>query len=294
MRLIIVLFALLFQTNAIAQIDTTDWYPLNIGDKWEYYGQSVGYSQVEVIGDTLMPNGKTYFILTLYDRKYQRVDNNRYVMVYNDYAENNEYIQFDIKNNAGEVFIKSGENTFGYGIFATGIDNDNLLQQNLEWKEFREVFIDTAVVPPDTLWNEVVDAYWPRITKGLGVTSYAYEFTKLVGAVINGVAYGTLVNVNEIENVSNHFKLYQNYPNPFNPSTTIKYSVPAVVNENFHSLQLAIYDILGREIKTLVNKIQSPGNYEATFDASDLPSGIYYYRLKAGDFIETRKMILMK
>ena len=79
------------------------------------------------------------------------------------------------------------------------------------------------------------------------------------------------------------------YPNPFNPSTTIKYSIPKQSN-----VTLKVFDVLGSEVATLVNKEQPQGNYEVEFDGSELTSGIYFYRLQAGDFVETKKMILIK
>ncbi len=91
------------------------------------------------------------------------------------------------------------------------------------------------------------------------------------------------------------FNLEQNYPNPFNPVTTIKYSIPAnagVETQDFASLR--IYNVLGEEVATLVSKPQAPGHYSVKFDASGLPSGIYFYTLRAGNFTATKKMILMK
>ena len=85
------------------------------------------------------------------------------------------------------------------------------------------------------------------------------------------------------------FALSQNYPNPFNPSTTIKYELP---EKNY--VNLIVYDILGSEVMTLVNEVNAPGRYSVQLDASALPSGTYFYRLQAGDFVETKKMILMK
>jgi len=85
------------------------------------------------------------------------------------------------------------------------------------------------------------------------------------------------------------YKLSQNYPNPFNPSTIIKYQIPAGGN-----VTLRIYDILGREIKTLVNKYQQSGTYEITFNAVNLSSGIYFYQIRTNNFISTKKMILIK
>jgi len=93
------------------------------------------------------------------------------------------------------------------------------------------------------------------------------------------------------------FELSQNYPNPFNPTTTIKYSIPHGLipsGDEGWLVQLSFYDILGREVKTLVNKLQKPGNYTVEFDASNLTSGVYFYRLKSGDFVKTRKMLLLK
>jgi hypothetical protein len=85
------------------------------------------------------------------------------------------------------------------------------------------------------------------------------------------------------------FQLDQNYPNPFNPSTKIKYSIPQSSN-----VVIKVFDILGNEIETLVNEEKSVGTYELTWYAENLPSGIYFYKLQTGSFVETKKMILMK
>ncbi|MBW7888725.1 MAG: T9SS type A sorting domain-containing protein [Bacteroidetes bacterium] len=89
--------------------------------------------------------------------------------------------------------------------------------------------------------------------------------------------------------VPEKFTLEQNYPNPFNPATTIRYSVPSM-----QKIELKVYDLLGREVQTLVNELQSQGNYEVRFDASTLASGIYIYRLQSGSFVTTKKMMLIK
>jgi hypothetical protein len=85
------------------------------------------------------------------------------------------------------------------------------------------------------------------------------------------------------------FSLLQNYPNPFNPNTTIEYSLP----KQSH-VTLRIYDVLGRELETIVNGIETPGNKKVKFDASRFSSGVYYYRLEAGSFVETKKFVLLK
>ena len=85
------------------------------------------------------------------------------------------------------------------------------------------------------------------------------------------------------------YELSQNYPNPFNPVTTIKYQIP-----DDGLVKLIVFDVLGREVKTLVNTVQTAGVYEVRFDASDLSSGIYFYRMRAGSFEEMRKMVVIK
>ena len=85
------------------------------------------------------------------------------------------------------------------------------------------------------------------------------------------------------------FKLEQNYPNPFNPSTTIQFSIPQQTN-----VTLKVYDVLGNEVASLVNEEKARGVYNVNFNASQLASGVYFYRIQAGNFVETKKMILMK
>jgi len=97
------------------------------------------------------------------------------------------------------------------------------------------------------------------------------------------------------------FALGQNYPNPFNPETRIRYSVPAGSGSNGSAsaatganVRIAVYDLLGREVTVLVDEKKAVGSYEVTFDAAGLASGVYLYRLKAGAFVETKRMIVVK
>ena len=98
-----------------------------------------------------------------------------------------------------------------------------------------------------------------------------------------------ITGVNGNSSNPSNFMLYNNYPNPFNPTTTIKYSIPEA---SFTSIK--IYNELGKEVSTLVNETKSAGTYEVEFNASNLSSGVYYYKLQAGSFTETKKMILAK
>ena len=120
----------------------------------------------------------------------------------------------------------------------------------------------------------------------------------LTGCIINGVLYGdtnTLVGTNQISTqIPSQFSLSQNYPNPFNPITHFKFQIA-----EFGLVKLTVYDALGKEVELLLNQQLQPGTYEADWDASAYPSGIYYYKLKVETsqrdlFTETKKMVLIK
>ncbi len=108
----------------------------------------------------------------------------------------------------------------------------------------------------------------------------------------DGVSYAsvnTLVSVSEKRDLPTEFRLSQNYPNPFNPTTTIEFQV-----SSFEFVSLTVFDVLGREIGTLVNEVRPTGLYTVHWDASSFPSGVYIYRLRAGNFVSAKKMVLMK
>ena len=103
------------------------------------------------------------------------------------------------------------------------------------------------------------------------------------------VDYNNIVGVDESESFPTEYSLKQNYPNPFNPVTTLEYTLfsPGEVS-------LIIYNLFGQEVARLVSEVQQAGYHEVTWDASNFASGIYFYRLQAGDFVQTRKMVLLK
>ena len=110
------------------------------------------------------------------------------------------------------------------------------------------------------------------------------------GGIISNNNPGIILQTNPpLSEVSASYKLYQNYPNPFNPSSIIRFQI-----KDSRFVMLKVYDIIGREIETLVNENLKPGIYEVKFDGSKLASGVYFYKLQAGDFHETKKLILLK
>ena len=97
------------------------------------------------------------------------------------------------------------------------------------------------------------------------------------------------VNVEQLNNIPAEFKLYQNYPNPFNPTTNLEFHI-----SDFGFVTLRIYNIIGEEKATLVNEMKNSGSYKVVFDASNLPSGVYFYKLRTGNFTSTKKMVLLR
>ena len=124
-------------------------------------------------------------------------------------------------------------------------------------------------------WNVI-------LSDGIVNVSALNQFNFVTSTYVTGVD-------DKIDLIPKKFSISQNYPNPFNPVTKINYSIPRT-----SSVSLKIYDILGREIKTLVEEVKVAGYYEINFDGSNLSSGVYFYRIQAGGFVETKKLILMK
>jgi hypothetical protein len=127
-------------------------------------------------------------------------------------------------------------------------------------------------------------------------TDSGYEATTTLYYNKITMTFNLNTGINNNKNIPTEYLLYQNYPNPFNPTTTIKYSIPASLNPSKGGafVSLKIYDILGRETATLVNEEKAPGNYEAKFNGSKLTSGIYFYRMQAGNYVDTKKLIVIK
>ncbi len=144
---------------------------------------------------------------------------------------------------------------------------------------------------PDSL-DAVLDCGEGLGTARADMGYYGGRYSEMIVDVANE-------NRNEIPT---KYDLSQNYPNPFNPTTTIAYSIPSVIarspandgKQSAVNVTLIVYNILGQKVATLVNKQLSPGNYSTKFNATNLSSGIYFYRLQAGSFVATKKMILMK
>lgn len=138
-------------------------------------------------------------------------------------------------------------------------------------------------------------ATWNSMTSPTTQRLVSVHFpTATIGYAVGNT--GTIIKYSGPSDVSNNqtslptsFVLSQNYPNPFNPTTNIGFRIAG-----YGFVSLKVFDVLGREVATLVNEQLKPGSYETVFDASNLASGVYLYRLQAGDFVQSRKLVLMK
>jgi subtilisin-like proprotein convertase family protein len=140
---------------------------------------------------------------------------------------------------------------------------------------------NTPLAPFD---SQATDGYWR-----LHITDTVGGDSGFLRAWCVAISYRCPTGGIQTVEIPNHYILKQNYPNPFNPETSIKYGLP-----KGQLVKLVVFDVLGREVVTLVNEFKPPGVYEANFDASNYASGIYFYKLETADFAETKKMILIK
>jgi hypothetical protein len=291
-------------------------FPLRIGDIWAY--KVIGnYYDIErhpfeinvvrtVTKDTVMNNGIKYFKIVeersdseFETNTYQRIDTlESKIYEYSNAHENQNYdlLIYDFSIEIGDTVLSNSDfNSFGSSIY----QKDTLIYL-FETSADKKI-VDSKVY---SFWNIVTDIRTFSqnfgLTEKITINDGYDDYWILKGAVLNGDEYGdtTLVGIEENKSdIPTKFALSQNYPNPFNPSTTIKYSIPRSIRRGEHSVSqttLKVFDILGREVATLVNKQQKAGNYEVIFDASNLSSGVYFYRLQSGSFVETKKIVLLR
>ncbi len=198
-----------------------------------------------------------------------------------------------LSNDSWTIFDKTNS-----GLPTNNIINVTFDKNNIAWI----ATIDDGVVVFDGKnWNNFNSQNTPIINNYIS----DIEIDRNENVWIGGSDWGiSTVNENEIVAVEDEnnqiqpvrFLLEQNYPNPFNPTTKIRYSIPAPPNlpKGEALIQLKVYDILGREVTTLVNENQQTGNYEVTFDGSNLASGVYLYQLRVNNFVSTKKLVLLK
>lgn len=179
----------------------------------------------------------------------------------------------------------SGRHYFYPSLYASCIDS--------EYNIYTYRYEDSAIVVSNNggaSWGTKSDKFPAFASKLIFITKDTAYGLSNIGALYKSTTGGGITSINNIsETLPKNFILMQNYPNPFNPTTTIDYSIP---KESFVTIK--VYDMLGREVATLINEEKNAGEYSVKFNGSILASGVYLYRMKAGNFIQTKKMILMK
>ena len=298
------LFCLLIISSLHSQIDSTalSFYPLNIGNYWEYelifidpsWTWEYSYESKEVIGDTLMPNGKLYYVIetksipdTSYTSyEYQRIDSllaNVYGYFSNYGFPDDEYLVDSLCSQPGDT-SKALRGSPPFWEYAKTIC-------------FR-MYTDTLFGLP-FLTKEFTNMSWMpglhyHLSSGLGFSHYLMsEIWESSGwlkyAIIGGKSYGTPISIRNQNQQVHGYYLNQNYPNPFNSWSEISYEIPKLDYVN-----LVVYDIMGRKRKTIYSDQQEAGIHKIKLDASDLPSGIYFYQLRTNEFQNTKRCLIIR
>ncbi|MBK8944150.1 MAG: T9SS type A sorting domain-containing protein [Ignavibacteriae bacterium] len=299
MKTKLLLIIIFFINNIFSQQDSIDelikYYPLHIGDYWEYEvsqrDEGKIYSWIgfrKIIGDTLL-NNRNYFTVTESKMGTVNSDFIRRYFLRIDSLKGNIY-EYD--QSIKDILVDSLQINIG----------DTLKYNCSKLSDFyiKEIFgnsVETRIYTEACITNELV-SYDIELSKNFGltnklysesiVTPISYEYN-LIFANINGIEYGIKTDINNNFPLQKSFLLKQNYPNPFNPTTNINYSVPKSQN-----VKIIIYDMLGNEVKTILNELKIAGNYSINFNGENLSSGIYFYRLIAGENILTKKMTYIK
>ncbi len=287
-------------------------YPLKVGNRWVYdeytFSEGNNFHDIfsrEVTGDSLLPNGIQYYLVEEHadsagftNYSFERIDSST-GLVYRYYEDpalpESEYLIDDLLAEVGDTIWSSRE--------FYDPDLPTVLIQQREFNKW-------GLKKPRIIYqHQGLGLYTHSLTRDIGLDSIGYHFdfgnTDIIlkGCIVDGVVYGdtTVVSVeDETPNIPTKFYLSQNYPNPFNPSTKIKFTIPKSPlpggdgRGGLQLVKLVVYDILGNEVATLVNEEKPAGEYEVEFNGKGLPSGIYFYQLRAGSFVDTKKMLLIK
>lgn len=260
-------------------VNWSEFYPLHVGDFWIYSSASGSINSILtrlIIKDTIMADLNNYSVARTINYTFEDTS-----FSYNRVDSLGNVYSWESWSSLSKRTIKLN-NIIGDTI---GIQGSSASCWRINSKSDSSI---SFFLYPDYVYAS--DWY----TKGLGLTEWTIEGGGgyLVGAVINGIAYGdtTITNIdNEKIDFAIDFKLYKNYPNPFNSTTTIKYNIP----KSSH-VSLRIYDLLGREVQELVNEREPAGEYYFNFNARNLSSGIYIYVLNVNGYLLSSKLILLK
>jgi len=300
---LVVLFCALSTRLTAQGLDTTDYFPLRVGNTYTYY-QSLpcppdtvtsryGPWGGNLVRDTTLINGRKYFITVVagftVGSDTVRVDSVGNMIVRRSGIEQVFYKFNAAVGDTWEYRVEIGGREYTYKVILQS-RSDTVRVHTGTFANCLRFFFDVPGMIDEEFTN------WLAPNVGL-VFRCVQEPLELYEATVNGIHYPGITSVSEERNPIAAFALYQNYPNPFNPSTVISYRLPT---GGYATLKL--YNMLGQEVATLVDGFEDAGFKSVTFDASRLPrqnagrlaSGVYFYRLQSGTFIQNKKMLLVK
>lgn len=275
------------------------YFPLNVGNYYVFI-RNYNYSQYSIttsgISGSAVFEGKLYYQFYGYFSGYLRYDSLSGNIFQYDNTFNCSFYSHVKQIDSLWARTGDGNNGCNYGFpgyYRCGMNgySVNVLGYQTQAKSF------DIPLPNNNARYYAKDIglyYYDNITYHGNSVTYT-----LKGCIVNGVLYGDtslFVGIQPISaEIPNQFSLFQNYPNPFNPATKIRFNIPQnEMTQRVISTSLMVYDALGKEVAVLFNQQLQPGTYEADWDASAYPSGVYYYRIESGSFTEAKKMVLIK
>jgi len=282
--------------------DQLKYDPIQVGNKWVYNGKhsftdTIDYSYMkvkEILKDTVCNNKqyKKIMYLSIYSDhneiayEYQRIDTNTGLVYKFNFNLNNDYVVDDLNIVLNDTINYSRYFTSFPVTVLKSIDVFTGFNSNTPQRNCTSFGVGVAGISYSLAKNFGL-VYFRKVIED------AADFETIKGCYINGIVYGDtnrLVGVgNDASTLPLGYSLAQNYPNPFNPSTTIEYALP-----QSGKVTLRIYDLLGREVYQLVNEVKDAGKYKVQFNASGLSSGVYFYRLECGSFMQIKKLMILK
>lgn len=303
----IILIILIYTLPSFCQ-NNADYFPWKTGDMWEYtlyYWPDIDTLQTIVIHDSTDEEGyiyTTYFSRAinpveppsalLLDTVVYKIDPNLYVYGPGFEKWGNLY---RLNGNAGDQWVFWDYSHGGGGPYEMA-RIDSISDIIIFGETTKIMFMRYYATNDSTDTLGILARYYDQLIKGFGfyfrggaeLDAQIY----LHGCVIDGILYGdtTVVSVEKMKEINPfNFELQQNFPNPFNPQTKIKFYIP---ERTF--VKLKVFDLLGNEVESLVNEEKDIGYHEIDFDGSGLPSGVYFYTLQTSEFIQTKKMVLLR
>ena len=293
----IVLIVVIFSGLVYGQ---ENYFPLEVGNYWQYKVKSVfmsdttfSYNFTEIISDTIFSASSSLYYKVRPALTVGLLDTIQYLRFD---SLLNSIIEYDsLRGGLSILFKLDATDNECWDYFWNQIcsGNTDTLEVFGDYKIVKDFYRSSSTSPR---WGyNLAEDFGPIIIYDNESWGFlVYSVYDLIYAKINGIEYGQLVSVSEEHpELPTAFYLSQNYPNPFNPSTKISWQSPV-----FGWQTLKVYDVLGNEVATLVNEYRCAGSYEIEFNpvssVKHPASGIYLYRLQAGDFVETKKMILLK